>query len=262
MDRNDFKFDELKMFFGEDYTARNGIIIRQPTIGDILEFGESDFYSKILTPWITNPTQYRLLLWKMDIDWNNISEFDLFLMLFGDYKNNDDVDILIPNVNLKTLELGERLKKETDEEGNHLKEVVLYNNEGLIISEDDYLEISQYLRVMFNIFPKTEKAKGKIAKESIIWEDEQKLMRRIKEGGGSNSTLLPLISACINHPGFKYKLNELKEVGICQFMDSVNRLQVYESTTALLGGMYSGFCDVSKVPNENFNFMRDLSKAK
>ena len=52
------------------------------------------------------------------------------------------------------------------------------------------------------------------------------------------STLLPLISTCLNHPGFKYKKNELREVGIVEFMDSVQRLQVYESSTALLKGIY------------------------
>jgi hypothetical protein len=73
---------------------------------------------------------------------------------------------------------------------------------------------------------------------------------------------MPLISACINHPGFKYKLKELKEVGIVEFMDSVQRLQVYESTKSLMSGMYSGFADMSKVDKKLFNFMRDLDDAK
>lgn len=29
-------------------------------------------------------------------------------------------------------------------------------------------------------------------------------------------------------------------------------------THALMGGMYSGFADMSKVPKEQFNFMREL----
>ena len=42
------------------------------------------------------------------------------------------------------------------------------------------------------------------------------------------------------------------------FIDSVQRLQVYESTTALLRGMYSGFMDTSKIDKEQFNFMREI----
>ena len=74
----------------------------------------------------------------------------------------------------------------------------------------------------------------------------------------SKSMLLPLVSSCINHPGFKYKLNELREIGIVQFMDSVQRLQIYESTVAINSGLYSGMCDLSKVDKKLFNFMRDI----
>ena len=62
----------------------------------------------------------------------------------------------------------------------------------------------------------------------------------------------------VNHPGFKYKKNELKEVGIVEFMDSVKRLQTYENTVALLRGMYSGMIDASKINKEEFNWTRPL----
>ena len=73
--------------------------------------------------------------------------------------------------------------------------------------------------------------------------------------------MYPLISAMVNHPGFKYKKNELKEVGIVEFMDSVKRLQTYESVRALMSGMYSGMIDTSKLNlKEELNWMRDLYK--
>ena len=43
-------------------------------------------------------------------------------------------------------------------------------------------------------------------------------------------------------------------------MDSVSRLNIYESTKALYSGMYSGMCDLSKVNKNEFNFMRDPSE--
>ena len=69
-----------------------------------------------------------------------------------------------------------------------------------------------------------------------------------------------MISACVNHPGFKYKKNELREVGYVEFFDSIKRLQIYEVTKALTHGSYSGFCDTSKIPKEDFNFMRNVDK--
>ena len=67
-----------------------------------------------------------------------------------------------------------------------------------------------------------------------------------------------IISAMVNHPGFKYKLKELKEVGVAEFYDSARRLPVYEQSTALLKGMFSGFVDGSKIKPEEYNFMRDI----
>lgn len=54
------KFDPLKMYFREDYFVK-GIRIVQPTIGDILNMGESKFYSG-LSPFLYNSTSIRVML--------------------------------------------------------------------------------------------------------------------------------------------------------------------------------------------------------
>ena len=125
----------------------------------------------------------------------------------------------------------------------------------MILYEDDYMQIAEYIRTMLNIHPKVEKAKGKTARKWMVDEDRLNALQKPKN---NNSTLLSLISACVNHPGFKYKLQELRNVGICEFMDSVKRLRIYEATNAILHGRYCGFADLSKVPDDQFNFMREI----
>ena len=44
MEETIYDFDELKMYFGEDYWVTDKICIKQPSIGDIIEFGDSKFY--------------------------------------------------------------------------------------------------------------------------------------------------------------------------------------------------------------------------
>jgi hypothetical protein len=248
-----FEFDKLKMYFGEPYiieTETCEIQINQPTIGDILDIGEKDFYS-MLNIFISNTTSYRLQLWDMGVDWNKISDYELFCMLIKGL-NKEITSLLFGDIDFQCFDLYNK-KIEDDEV------LTLYNKEQNIeISEETYRCISEYLRLMFNIYPKVEKAKGKATKEAIIDEDRMNLNLEIKKNKGYKSMLLPLVSSCINHPGFKYKLDELREIGIVQFMDSVQRLQVYESTVALNSGMYSGMCDLSKVDKNLFNFMRDI----
>ena len=109
----------------------------------------------------------------------------------------------------------------------------------------------------FNIHFKNEFAKNKATKEAMIWEDEEKEKEQKKKKDEiEHSFLLPMISSLVNHPGFKYKPNELKEINMYQFMDSVKRLQIYENSTALLKGSYSGMVDTSKIDKKQFDWMR------
>lgn len=248
-----FEFDRLKMYFGDSYTVNcdiGEIHITQPTIGQILDFGERNFYS-MLNVFIANPTSYRLQLWDMGIDWNKISDYELFCMFVQGLKQ-ESTKPLFGDLDFKLFEL---YNKQIGEETT----ITLYSqDQNIEISEETYRCIAEYLRLMFNIYPKVEKAKGKATKEAIIEEDRMNLELELKRNKGYRSTLLPLVSSCVNHPGFKYKLNEVRDMGIVQFMDSVQRLQIYESTIALNSGMYSGMCDLSKVDKKLFNFMRDI----
>ena len=244
------------MYFGEPYQLTDKITIIQPTIQDIIDYGESEFF-EMLNVFIGNTTSYRLPLWKMGVDWNKITDYQLFTILIRNIQEGSTDVLFADPINFSGFEV--YTVNKGDESENSEPILTLYNQkQDIEISEDTYLKLAFYIRTMFNIFPKVEKAKGKFTKESIIEEEEMNLeANRDKE---SPSVLLPLISSCLNHPGFKYKKNELRDVGIVEFMDSVQRLQIYESTTALLKGMYSGMIDVKGIDKEEFNFMRDLTK--
>ena len=264
--KKEYSFDKLALLFMEDYEVK-GIKISQPTVNDILRVGESNFY-QALSPFLYNSTSIRVMLWEAGIDWCNVKDIEVFDILNNIQKQNkeilrqvigDEVDkrenplsILFKDIDITTFNLYKEKTKEEDSE----EKLCLYNPQyGIKLYEEDYMEIAEYIREMLNIHPKVEKAKGKTAKRWMIDEDKMNALHRDEK---NTSTLLPLVSACVNHPGFKYKLQELREVGIYQFMDAVQRLQIYESSIALLNGSYSGMCDLSKVPQDNFNFMRNI----
>lgn len=261
-----FKFDKLKMYFGEDCTI-HGITISIPTIGDILEIGEDNFY-KALSPFLNNSTSIRVLLYDaFHKDWNKTKDIEVFYILSQIHK----ADNLVKMENGKVINESDPLKlifKNTDFSdfqlmsvrqeinGEEVDKLALYSkSQDIILYEEQYLEIAEYLREIMNIHPKVEHAKGKTTKHWILQEDRMKFESKDKE---KSSSLLPVVSACVNHPGFKYKLEELKTVNICQFMDSVNRIQKYEQGTAALKGVYSGFVSAKDIPNELINFMGEI----
>ena len=217
------------MYFGEDYTI-NGITISIPTIGDILDIGESKFYQAI-SPFLSNSTSIRVLLYDVfKKDWNKTKDIEVFYILYQLLEDKEPLKLLFEDFSFDGFELIQARKNIDDPEYNHL---ALFNQEkNMIIYDDEYMEIAEFIRAMMNVHPKVEKAKGKTTKQWILQEDRMKAGQDNKKKG--TSTLLPLVSSCINHPGFKYNLEELKQVNICQFMDSVNRIQKYEQGTAAL----------------------------
>ena len=268
-----FEYDELKMYFGEDYWIGDKIKIMQPTLGDIIEFGDVKFYS-IVSTLCANTTSFRLQLWDMEprIDWTKISDFELFIWLIKGFTPKE-TSLIFGDLNLSWFKPYWKNREDEneglnliyiprDEEGNEILPKNL--DEAIIIDEAVYLQIVDYLRKMFDIHPKEERnVKGKTVKEWIIQEERMKIEneKKLNKDKKNKSFLYPLISSMVNHPGFKYKKNELKEVGIVEFMDSVKRLQTYESVVALMSGMYSGMIDTKKLDlKEELNWMRDLYK--
>ena len=249
----EYHFDKLKMYFGEDYTI-NGITISIPTIGDILNIGESKFYQAI-SPFLSNSTSIRVLLYDVfKKDWNKTKDIEVFYILYQLLEDKEPLKLLFKDFSFDGFELIQARKNVDDPEYNHL---ALFNkNKNTIIYDDEYMEIAEYIREIMNIHPKVEKAKGKTTKHWILQEDRIKTQQ--EKGKRNESTLFPLVSSCVNHPGFKYKLEELKQVNICQFMDSVNRIQKYEQGVAAMSGIYSGFVSAKDIPQDLINFMGDL----
>lgn len=246
-----YNFDKLKMFFGDDYDV-GGIKISMPKIGEILEIGEKKFYSAVM-PFVSNSTSIRVLLYKIGKDWNKVSDIETFYFLIHTTVHDlSPLKLLFKDItfdDITLLDIGE------DEDGK--QKFVLYSpSQDLLINEDNYNEIAEYIREVMNQHPKVEKARGKETKKSMIWEDEMKILNQ-KENG-NESILLPLISSCINHPGFKYNLQELRDVGLYQFMDSVKRIQKYENGIAALHGGFSGFVSFKDIPEDTLNYMGDV----
>ena len=248
---NDLKLidiDELKMYFNEPFYINDKIAIYIPTIGDIVEFGEKQYYGMIHTLTCI-PSDMKSQLFDMKIDYETISDFELFIMLTRGLTK--DVTRLV----LGDLDLS-KFNVFTNQENG---EFVLYDTENdITIDKLIYMKMVEYIRKVHNIKPKIEKAANKTTKKILIQLDRDRIKKAQKEP--YKSQLKELISAMMRYPGFKYKKNELKECGLYEFMDTVQGSQIYVSTTALLSGMYSGMVDTSKINKKEFNWMRGVNE--
>lgn len=243
-----FQYDELKMYFGEDYVINDKIKISQPTIGQIVEFGEREYYSMVHTLTCI-PSDMPSQLDDVGINYMEIEDFELFIMLTRNI-TKEQTYLLFGDLDFS------KFQPCINYENN---EKCLYDQENdITIDKLIYFRIVSYLRKLHAIKPKVRHAANETTRRIIIQLDKQKLNQTKKEE--YKSQLKELISGMMRYPGFKYKKNELKECGLYEFMDTVQGAQIYVSTTSLLSGMYSGMIDTSKINKKEFNWMRGLEE--
>lgn len=247
-DGNIFQYDELKMYFGEPYWVTDKICIKQPTIGEICEWGEKEYYSMIHTLTCI-PSDMKSQLEDMGTNYMNISDFELFMMLSRTLTPKQ-TGIILGNLDLSKFILCKSIEND---------ELCMYcKDNDIVIDNLIYLKIADYLRKLHNIKSKVEKAYNETTRKILIQIDRERIEKA--KNKPYKSQLKELISAMMRYPGFKYKKNELKECGLYEFMDAVQGAQVYVSTTSLLSGMYSGMIDTSKINKKELNWMRNANE--
>jgi hypothetical protein len=237
--------DDLKLYIGDDYVINDSIKVLQPNIRQIAEFGERDFFSVVHT--ITAiPSDMKSQLWDMGLDWTEVDDFELFVMLVQTL-TPDRTKLLFGNLDFSKLKPYNHPRIEG--------EIILADKEsGILIDKMIYLRIVSYLRKAFNITPKIEKAANKMTKRVLIEEDRAKL--KFNKDKPFKSFLLPLISSVKVRQGYTkdYVLN----MGYVEFMNDVARLQVIHNADHLLSACYAGTIDMKKINKAELNWMKEL----
>ena len=240
-----FDVDDLKLYIGDDYVINDQIRVLQPTIRQIAEFGERDFFSVVHTV-TAIPSDMKSQLWDLGLDWTEVDDFDLFVML-SQTLTQDRTSILFGDLDFSKLKPFNH---------PHIEgEIVLADkNAGILIDKMIYLKIVSYLRKAFNITPKIEKAANKMTKKILIEEDRNKII--FNKNNPFKSFLLPLISSVKVKQCYtkEYVLN----MGYVEFMNDVARLQVINNAEHLLSACYAGTIDMKKLNKEELNWMKEL----
>lgn len=243
---NLLEVDELSLYFGEPYVVNDYITITLPKIGEVVKYGERQYYSMIQT--ITAiPSDMKSQLFDMGLDWTQVEDFQLFMMLAPTLPK-DKTYILFGNLDFQAMRPFQNKQNGA---------VVLFNPQtNAVIDELAYGKMHAYLCSAHNLTKKVEKAANEFTKKFMIEEDRQKIAYNQKQP--YKSFLRPLISAVKCRMG--YTLDYVKNMGLYEFMDDLNRLQVIVNADALLQGSYSGMVDTSKIPKKNFDWCRSIEK--
>ena len=234
----------LQLYFGDDYIINDKIKIKQAKIGDIVDFGEAKYFSVVHTL-TAIPSDLKSKLWDMGLDWMEIEDFELFMML-APTLSKENTELLFGDLDFT------KLKPYRNKENG---DIVLADLEsGVKIDKLIYLRIVNYLRKVHNITPKIERAANKTTKQILIDEDRMKI--RLNQEKPFKSYLLPLISSVKVRMG--YTKDYVRNEGFVEFFDDLSRLQIINNADHLLAGCYSGMIDTKKINKADLNWLKEI----
>lgn len=241
-------YDELNAFLEQDFVMCDKFEIHNPTIDEIRKYGEQKYWQEISIITAT-PADEKLYLYSLGIDYNTVQDWQLFILLCQDKLLPSC--LMLPNINFKDCEC-------CAEEDS----VFLYDNtNNLVITEEDYLKLTTYLRQAHGLKKNEKKDGNEHTRKWRLQRELERLEREIKSGKQKvfHSQLKTYISTLTNLEGFKYDWYTVRNLPINVFIDSLFRLQVIDRAKSLNQGLYSGNIDYKKMKNkEEFNWLRPI----
>ena len=246
-----YQVDELKLYLGSDIKIASGITLYQPTIGEIANYNEAEYFSMAQTLCST-PSSMKVALDDMKLDYMKVEDFQLFMMLCQSL-SPDKTKPLLGDLDLTKFKPYQRSDSE---------EVVLANGEvdeqgnPIIINQIIYEILTTYIRKMHGFKKQVDKAGNEITRKVLINEDRKAAKRN--KNKPYKSFLVPLVSSLQGRQG--YTKDYICDMGLYEFMNQINRVQIIVQADAALGGMYSGFVDTKKMDKTILDWTRDITE--
>lgn len=242
---------ELDLLRGCDYVINEHIKIRQPTLDEIYRYGEKKYFWLVNTLTIS-PADIKSMLYDLNIDWEEISDFEVFILLCKSLSLEDTSIIFGDRIDFSKLVVCEN----TNTNEPVLVEVDSNNNikyDGILIDSHIYMLFTEYLRKMHGFKKNNERAGNEETKKILIELEREDL--KLAQSKEFKSVLKPLIIPMVNCQEFKYNYTSVWELPISLFLDSVKQVQKIKEVGYLMQGIYAGNIDQSKINKKDLQWI-------
>lgn len=216
------------------------ISIYVPTIGEIYDYGDDEYYR--LAQFLTSvPYDMMVQLDDIGIDYETISEYQLFLMLMDICMKQQDLSIIFGKDFPSQLYVDEKKNQIVDKYGN------------CIINQAIQRQISNTIRKIHFWKKTTEKAGNEAAKKYLIERKRVKQLRRKRNAplGFLDESIIILV----NTEEFKYNYEQCMDLSIFKFNASLHQIPKKKNWEQVMAGAYFGTLDLKKMDIEKIHWM-------
>lgn len=237
----------LNLLYEHEYVINDKIKVVIPTVGQVLD-NEDEYYSMV-TAFTAMPIDLMVQLDDMKIDFEQITDYDLFIILFNGLRLQN-VGLILKDIDFSKFIL------DIDEEKQELFLIDEENN--IKIDRSVYLQISAVLRKIHNIKKNIRKPGNKDARDYMLKRAREK-MKRAKNRKTESQTE-SLIVALVNAPEFKYDYQSVRDLTIYQFNKSLYQIVNRVDYNNRMVGIYTGNINPKDMSQDDLNWLTTKSK--
>lgn len=232
----------LNLLYKDKYCINDSIAIRIPTVREVLE-AEDTYYSLVYT--LTSmPIDRMVQLDDLGIDFTQINDYELFLLFFSAFRDQD-VSLIFGDLDLTKFNLA------ASEDGESI--VLLDSEHDIVIDRRIQSQIASILRKIHHLEKNRRKPANKEAKEFMLQVEREKLQRQSKRP--SFSYLESLIVALVNTEQFCYRYDNVLDLTIYQFNESVRQIIHKVDYDNKMRGVYAGTVSAKDLSQDDLNWL-------
>ena len=232
----------LNLLYQRQIKINDDIQVIIPTVGEVID--DEDSYYGLVSLLTAMPIDLIVQLDDAGIDFTQINDYELFLLLFPGIKSQD-THLVFGDLNLSEFELATNNQNDT---------VVLWNQKtNVVIDRAIHGQIIYALRKIHHLEKNLRKPVNDEVKKYLIQRARDKQRRR--KNRVSESQLESLIIAMVNAEQYKYDFEGTRELSIYQFNESVRQIIKKVDYDNKMFGVYTGNIDSKHLSQDDLNWL-------
>lgn len=231
------------LLYQTDVPVNDWLRIRIPTVGEIID--QEDEYYGMVSIITAMPIDMMVQLDDIGIDFTDITEWDLFLLLFS-HLAEQNTDLVFGDLSLKGF-------RPMINPQNGLV-VLLDGTTGAYIDRAVHSRMASVLRKIHHL-EKNRKKPGNDEAKAYMLERARTKMRR-NRNRAQTSQLEELIVAMVNTEQFRYGYAEVRGLTIYQFNESVRQIIHKVDYDNRMHGVYAGTVSSKDLSQDDLNWLK------
>jgi len=239
--------DKLALLRGAPKEITPLIVIKQPTLEEIMTYGERNYW-QLVASLTSSSYDCRFFLDDNGFAYEDVEDYVVFCM-----------QIMMLEPGESAILFGDTDLYDFSPDTIDGEEVLLNKKNGAIINRYIYNEIVEYLRDLHGLKRNWQEAANSFTRRYIMEEERKELEEKLKNQDPDDSSYAPLISALVNCSDFKYDYDSIWGLTIYAFMDSAKQVQKLNNYRNVMTGVYTGNIDSKKLPKESSTWIGGTS---